>query len=378
MSSIRSGVLLVFFVLGGLMLAVDAKFFAPAKAGSPAGPVMPIGKVVEIHAPLGLPPVPIPADNPPTQETVALGRRLYYDPQLSLDGSISCASCHAPEFAFSDNRPSSKGVGGKLGTRKVPTVINSAYNTLQFWDGRAASLEEQAKGPMANPVEMAHSLDGVVQRLQVDAKYPALFKSAWGTDQITIDIVAKSIASFERTVIAGDSPFDRFFYGHDSKALSHSAQRGLKIFEDPKKGNCAVCHEINENHALLCDNKFHNLGVGADTRGNLNDLGRYTQTKNEADKGAFKTPSLRNLANRGPFMHDGTFPTVKDALAHYIGGGNWNEHLDKEIHSLDTLTFDEREELLDFLDSLNGKLPDNIGPPPDLVTAPKPAKSVGD
>lgn len=334
---------------------------------------LPVGKPVTIKAPLGLPPVPIPPDNPPTADTVALGRRLYYDPQLSADGTISCASCHAPQFAFSDQRPFSVGVGGKTGTRHAPTVLNSAYSELQFWDGRAPSLEEQAKGPIANPVEMAHTLDGAVTRLQADPKYRELFQKAWGTDQITIDMVAKSIASFERTVIAGNSPFDRFYFGHDNKALSPAAQRGFKLFTDPKKANCAVCHTIGKTHALFTDNKFHNLGVGADTRGNLNDSGRYAVTKQDADMGCFKTPTLRNLANRAPFMHDGSFPTVKDALAHYIGGGNMNDHLDKEIHALDFLTFDERDDLLQFLDSLNGKLPNNVGPPPDLAEK-QPAK----
>jgi len=358
------------FLLGALCLAALASL--PSHAQSAAvSPVMPIGRPVQLKAPLGLPAVPIPADNPPTEETIALGRRLYYDPSLSLDGTISCASCHAPQFAFSDRRPVSEGVGKKTGTRHAPTVINSAYFTVQFWDGRAPNLEEQAKGPMANPVEMAHSLDGVVKRLQTDPNYPDLFKKAWGTDQITIDMVAKSIASFERTVVAGDSPFDRFYYGHDSKALSPEAQRGLRIFINAKKGNCAVCHTIDKDYALFTDNKFHNLGVGADTKGELNDVGRYAVTKVDADMGCFKTPSLRNLANRGRYMHDGSFPSVKDALAHYIGGGNWNPHLDKEIHSLDTLSFDERDELLQFLDSLNGKLPDNIGPPPDLASSPK-------
>jgi cytochrome c peroxidase len=354
-------------VLGALCLAAFAHLSAHAQ--SPATPVLPIGKPAQIKTPLGLPPVPIPADNPPTEETIALGRRLYYDPSLSLDGTISCASCHAPQFAFSDQRPVSEGVGNKTGTRHAPTVINSAYSTLQFWDGRAPNLEEQAKGPIANPVEMAHSLDGVVKRLQADPKYPDLFQKAWGSDQITIDMVAKSIASFERTVIAGDSPFDQFYYGHDSKAMSLQAQAGLKIFMSAKKGNCAVCHSIGKEYSLFTDNKFHNLGVGADTKGELNDVGRYAVTKVDADMGCFKTPSLRNLANRGRYMHDGSFPTVKDALAHYIGGGNWNPHLDKELHSLDGLTFDERDDLLAFLDALNGKLPDNIGPPPDLVPA---------
>jgi mono/diheme cytochrome c family protein len=138
---------------------------------------------------------------------------------------------------------------------------------------------------------MAHTLDGVVKHLQADSKYREPFRSAWGTDQITIDMVAKSIASFERTVVAGNSPFDRFYYGHDSKALPAAAQRGLKIFISSKKGNCAVCHTIGKDYALFTDNKFHNLGIGADTRGNLNDLGRYTVTNVEADKGCFKTTS---------------------------------------------------------------------------------------
>ena len=373
MIPVTRGSLLILLLLGFFCLAVIA--YLPAQSQSSG--VMPVGKPVQIKAPLGLPPVPIPADNPPTEDTIALGRRLYYDPQLSVDGTISCASCHAPQFAFSDDEPTSEGVGKKHGSRHSPTVINSAYSPLQFWDGRAPSLEEQAKGPIANPVEMAHTLDGVVKRLQADSKYPALFKKAWGTDQITIEMVAKSIASFERTVIAGDSPFDRFYYGHDSRALSPEAQRGLKIFVDAKKGNCAVCHTIGKDYALFTDNKFHNLGVGADTRGNLNDVGRYAITKNDDDMGCFKTPSLRNLAHRGRYMHDGSFPTVKDALAHYIGGGNWNAHLDKEIHSLDVLTFDERDELLQFLDSLNGKLPDNIGPPSDLATPPAKTSAAG-
>ncbi len=250
-------------------------------------------------------------------------------------------------------------------------MINSAYNPVQFWDGRAPSLEKQAEGPMANPVEMAHTLEGAVKNLQADPKYVAMFKKAWGTDKITIDMVTKSIGSFERTVLSGDSPFDRYYYGHDKNALSASAQRGLKIFTDPKKGNCEVCHTIGEKYALFTDNKFHNLGIGADTRGNMTDLGRYEQTKLEADKGAFKTPTLRNIAQRAPYMHDGTFPTLKDALAHYIGGGNQNPHLDKEIHALDFLTFDERDDLLAFLESLTGKLPPNVDAPADL---PQPKK----
>jgi cytochrome c peroxidase len=366
---------LLFLALLAALISLLTTWYFPVEAQSAGSSVVPIGKPVQIKTPLGLPPVPIPPDNPPTEETISLGRRLYYDPQLSVDGSISCASCHAPQFAFSDDRPFSEGVGKKLGSRHAPTVVNSAYNALQFWDGRAPSLEEQAKGPIANPVEMAHTLEGVVSYLEGHARYRELFEQAWGTDQITIDMVAKSIASFERTVIAGNSPFDQFYYGHNSEALSPAAQRGLKVFVDRKKGNCAVCHTLGKDYALFTDNKFHNLGIGADTRGNLNDLGRYAVTKVETDKGCFKTPSLRNLANRGPYMHDGSFRTVKDAFAHYIGGGNWNPYLDKEIRSLDVLTFDERDDLLQFLDSLNGRLPDNIGPPPDLASPEKTASA---
>lgn len=358
-----------FFLIALVGFAI---FYIPVNALSrpvdkERGALMPAGKPLSIKAPLGLPPVPIPADNPPTTDTVALGRLLYYDPVLSADRTISCASCHSPQAAFADARPVSIGVDGKKGTRHSPTVINSAYNSLQFWDGRAPSLEEQAKGPIANPVEMATTHAEVVKRLQADPKYLARFQQAWGTDQITIDLVVKSIASFERTVLSGNSPFDRFYYGHDKKALSASARRGLKLFMDPKKGNCEVCHTIGKDYALFTDNKFHNLGIGADTRGNMVDLGRYDQTKNEADWGAFKTPTLRNLAHREPFMHDGTFPTLKDTVGHYIGGGNLNPHLDKEIRPLDFLTFDERDDLIAFLDSLTAPLPENLGPPAELA-----------
>ncbi len=369
MSSDKARVLILsmFFVA----LVVFAVIYTPTNASShPAdqgSSVMPVGKLLQIKIPLGLPPLPVPANNPPTADTVALGRRLYYDPVLSSDNTISCASCHGPQMGFTDTHPVSLGVGAKKGSRHSPTVINSAYNYLQFWDGRAPSLEEQAKGPIANPVEMASTHADVVKRLQADPKYVAQFKQAWGTDQITIDLVAKSIASFERTVLSGNSPFDRFYYGHDKKALSASAQRGLKLFMNPKKGNCAVCHTIGKDYALFTDNKFHNLGIGADTKGDMTDVGRFEQTKNEADWGAFKTPTLRNIAQRAPFMHDGTFPTLKDALGHYIGGGNFNPHLDKEIHALDFLTFDERDDLLAFMEALTAPLPDDVGPPPDMA-----------
>jgi cytochrome c peroxidase len=210
-----------------------------------------------------------------------------------------------------------------------------------------------------------------------DARYREEFKKAWGTDQITYEMVEKSIASFERTVLSGNSPFDRFYYGHDKTALSPAAQRGLKRFLDPKKGNCNACHTIGEKYALFTDNKFHNVGVGAKSNGTFADLGRYEQTHVDADKSAFKTPMLRNITQTGPYMHDGSLKTLKDVIDHYVGGGSSNPYLDKEIHPLDqVLTFNDRKDLLAFLESLTGKLPANIGPPADMrkTTAKTPSK----
>ena len=368
-----------FFSLSSVLAAVIASATAvlsPTIAAEPesddqanrAG-IIPVGKPVKIKAPLGLPPIPIPLDNPPTEETIALGRRLYYDPGLSADGTVSCATCHAPDLSFRDGKALSNGVAGQLGSRRAPTVVNAAYNTLQFWDGRAPSLEKQAEGPLTNPVEMANTLEGVVNYVQSDPKYRALFARAWGTKEITIDLVTRSIGSFERTVVIGNSPFDRFYYRGDKKALSPAAQRGLKLFLNQKKGNCSVCHVIGKRYALFTDNKFHNIGVGADTSGNFEDVGRYVQTKSASDMGAFKTPTLRNIAKTAPYMHDGSLATLKDVVDHYVGGGTSNPHLDKEIHALAFLTFNERADLKAFLESLTGTLPPNVGPPEDLPAA---------
>ncbi len=322
----------------------------------------PVGAVVEIAAPLGLPAVPFPADNPPTQETISLGRRLYYDPALSVDNTVSCASCHSPEHGFSDGKSVSNGVGGKTGTRNSPTVFNSAYFEVQFWDGRVPSLEKQAEGPVQNPVEMAHTLKGVEDRLNADASYREQFAKAFGPGPITYEAVEKSIASFERTVVSGNSPFDRWKYGHDDRAVSDSVKRGFVVFSSKDKGNCTACHEIGEKYALFTDNKFHNIGIGADID-KLADEGRYAVTKNEADRGTFKTPSLRNISLTGPYMHDGSLKTLKDVIDFYIGGGNSNAHLDKNIRVLDFLSGQERADLQAFLESLSGEMPPNVGPP---------------
>lgn len=322
----------------------------------------PIGKAVNIPAPLGLPPVPVPQGNPPTLETIALGRRLFYETKLSGDGTLSCASCHNPQTSFSDPRKHSLGFNGQAGTRNAPPVVNAAYVAVQFWDGRAASLEDQAGGPIANPVEMNLSHDVVVSRLEADAEYRAAFAKAFGPGPVTIGKVKNALAAFERTLISGNSPFDRYQYGGDKKALSESAIRGLAVFRDTQEGNCAVCHTISDKYALFTDGKFHNIGMSVNEEGELTDLGRYNETKADADRGAFKTPSLRNVARSAPYMHDGSIATLKGVVDFYAGHGNSNPYLDKEMKSIN-LSGQDRADLVAFLESLTGEMPAEVGPP---------------
>lgn len=323
------------------------------------GPAVPVGTPIQVESPLGLPPVSIPSNNPLTAETVALGRRLYYDPILSVDGTIACASCHHPDTGFGDGKPVSEGVGGQKGGRSAPSVFNAAYYTTQFWDGRAAHLEEQARGPVGNPIEMGHTLDDAVKKLAAEPSYRKEFEKAFGPGPITYEMVEKSIASFERTVISGNSPFDLYFYGGDATALSEPARRGLEVFRNPGKGNCTACHVLG----LFTDNQFHNLGVGLDERGKLTDLGRYEVTKKDSDRGAFKTVSLRNIALTAPYMHDGSLLDLKEVVDFYVGGGNSNPNRSPLIKSLDFLTGEERSDLVAFLESLTGEIPPGLGPP---------------
>jgi cytochrome c peroxidase len=324
--------------------------------------VKPIGAPIEIATPLGLPPVPIPPGAPETAETIALGRRLFYERRLSMDNTLACASCHNPLFGFTDGQKHSTGVGGKIGIRNAPTLVNAAYVPAQFWDGRAHSLEEQAGGPMANPIEMNQAHEVTVSKLAADPVYRAQFARAFGPGPVTIGKVTTALAAFERTLISGDSPFDQYEFGGNKNALSPAAIRGLAIFRDPKRGNCAACHTIDKTYALFTDGKFHNIGVGVSDEGELSDLGRYSETKLEADKAAFKTPTLRNVAMTAPYMHDGSLKTLKDVVDFYAGGGNSNPYLDKEIKSIE-LSGRDRSDLVEFLKSLTGEMPPNVGPP---------------
>ena len=325
---------------------------------------IPVGPKFEIHPPLGLPAVPIPADNPPTADTIALGRKLFYDKRLSRDDSIACASCHTPASDFANQVSLSSGVAGKLGARNAPSIENAAYLPLQFWDGRASSLETQAAGPMANPVEMDQQLDLAVAKLANDQPYRAMFQKAYGTPDVTIGRIQKSLASFERTVLTGDSAFDRYQFVGDHTALTPAQIRGLEVFKDPHRGNCAACHSIDAHSALFTDGKFHNTGEGVNDEGIVIDTGRFHETKVVTDTGAFMTPGLRNVANTAPYMHDGRLKTLKDVVDFYAGQGNSNPYLDKEMRQI-ILTGQDRRDLVEFLQSLTGTLPPNLGPPPE-------------
>lgn len=338
---------------------------SPRAAETKKAPVneRPVGAAAQIVAPLGLPPVPIPSDNPATADAIALGRRLFYDTKLSANNKLSCSSCHNPLLAFSDGQRFSTGTEGKAGKRNSPTVFNAAYAGLQFWDGRAVSLEDQAGRPIADPVEMNQTHDVSLSKLGADPTYVSEFERAFGPGPITMGKVQNALASFERTILSGNSPFDRYQFGGDRKALTPAAVRGLAIFKDKAKGNCVVCHTIAREYALFSDGKFHNIGVSVNAEGELTDLGRFHETRLDADKGAFKTPTLRNVAKSAPYMHDGSVKTLRDVVDFYAGGGSSNPHLDPEIKTLD-LTRNQRDDLVAFLESLTGEMPPHAGPPP--------------
>lgn len=345
-----------------LLLAAAVAGLGIAGCGKGPAPLdypQPVGEAVEIAVPLGLPPVP--ASPRVTAGSIMLGRRLFYDARLSGDETISCAGCHSPGRYFSDGLVRAIGIKSRAGARNTPTALNAVYNSLQFWDGRAASLEQQALGPIANRLEMDLPHDVLVEKLRKDPNYEAEFARVFGPGGITIGRVVSAIASFERTLLSGNSPFDRYRYGGDKDALSPEAIRGLAVFTDRERGNCVTCHTIEDKFALLTDGKFHNVGAGMNAEGELTDLGRFEQTRKETDRGAFRTPSLRNVAKTAPYMHDGKLQTLREVIDFYVGGGNSNPQLDKEIKPL-RLSARDRGDLEAFLESLTGELPPNSGP----------------
>ncbi len=315
----------------------------------------------------------IPEDNPLTKKKIELGKKLFFDKRLSIDDTVSCATCHDPEKGFADGKDIAIGIKGQKGTRNSPTVLNAAFFDTQFWDGRAITLEEQAKQPIINPKEMGMpSHDALVEKISNIPEYKTSFKAVFGTDKITIDHIAMAIASFERTLNTFNTPFDRFIAG-DKDAISVSAQRGWKLFQG--KARCITCHEFNVSYPFFTNNKFHNIGVAmkgkdfeplarkasgsganqsvlAQEEGSA-ELGHYLVTKEPKDIGAFKTSGLRNIALTAPYMHDGSEPTLESVVGFYNQGGIPNPNLDGGIRPLN-LTEDEKKDLVEFMKSLTG------------------------
>jgi cytochrome c peroxidase len=308
---------------------------------SPSGPY-----ILPTHQGLEDPNDFVPADNPLTKEKVELGRILFFDKRLSKTNTIACASCHMAEKGFADGMPVSTGIKGLKGGRSAPVSFNRVYSKAQFWDGRAATLEDQSIGPFINPVEHGFANhDEMVAKMKKIPGYRKLFQEVFGREIMSED-VGRAIASFQRTVLSGNSPVDKFDVGGDENALSDAAKRGLELFRG--KARCTRCH----SGFNFSDEKFHNVGIGWDT--NTVDLGRYLETKNAEDIGAFKTPTLREIARTAPYMHDGRFKTLEDVVNFYDLGGVKNPHLDNTLIPLE-LTEQEKQDLVAMLKSLNGE-----------------------
>jgi len=317
----------------------------------------------------------IPDQNPLTADKVTLGRQLYFDKRLSADGTVSCATCHDPLKGFSDAHPVAVGIKNQTGARNSPTVLYSGFNEVQFWDGRAPTLEEQAKGPLVNPVEMGQvSHEAVVKAVTAIPEYGNAFKAAFGSPAVTVDRIVQAIASFERTVAPFTSPFDRFLAGQKD-AISDSAKRGFVLFQG--KARCVTCHEFNNSFPYFTDNKFHNIGVamkgnfeqlarqaqsvpakGAETqqaalahKPGFEALGRWIVTRQPKDIGAFKTPTLRNVTLTAPYMHDGSQATLEVVMDFYNKGGEPNPNLDGGIRPLN-LTKEEISDVIEWMKSL--------------------------
>lgn len=330
--------------------------------------------------PLGLPPPPVSADNPQTEVKVALGRKLFFDRRLSFNGTMSCAMCHVPEQGFTSNELATPlGFEGRSLRRNAPTVLNIAYHPLLFHDGREHALETQVWGPLLAANEMANpSVGHVVARLRAAPEYRTLFERAFPGRGATMETIGQALAAYQRTLLAGDSRFDRWRYGGEANALSAIEREGFRLFVG--KGRCASCHTVGERHALFSDFKFHNTGVGwrrvygAPERIRVElapgvvteiaaraldsvserpqpDLGRFEVTLDPADRWAYKTPSLRNVALTAPYMHDGSLATLEEVVAFYDAGGVANPGKSPLLAPLG-LTAAEREALVAFLRSL--------------------------
>jgi cytochrome c peroxidase len=334
------------------------------------------------QAPLGLPAVPLPVSNPITKDKVALGRKLFYDRRLSLNNTFSCAMCHIPEQGFTSNEMATAvGVEGRSVRRNSPTLYNVAYSQSLFHDGRESTLEQQIWGPLLSSNEMANpSVGFIIDKINQDTDYRQLFQSVFAKPA-SMETLGMAIASYQRTLNSADSAFDRWYYGHQKKALSPQARRGFAVFIG--KARCASCHTVDAKYALFTDHGFHNTGIGyaqamhktsdrqrvqvapgqfvevearvieSVAEPEPNDLGRYEITQKPEDRWRYKTPSLRNISLTAPYMHDGSLGSLQAVVAFYVKGGLANENLDPLIKP-SHLSAAEQEDLVAFLQSLTG------------------------
>jgi cytochrome c peroxidase len=350
-----------------------------------------------VSAPVGLPPVPTPDDNPPTVDKIELGRKLFFDRRLSFNNTMSCGMCHIPEQGFTNNELATPvGFEGRTVRRNAPTIVNAAYATHIFHDGRETSLETQAIAPLIAQNEMANpSIGYVIAKITQLEDYDGMFERTFGGGP-TVDRLGQAIAAWERTMIAGNSPFDRWRFAGEEEALTEQQKRGFTLFSG--KGLCISCHAVGPTHALLTDDNFHDTGIGyfsqevapmettpvqveiapgvvipvdrdfvtsISEEGQL-DFGRFEVTREQTDMWRFKTPSLRNVAVTAPYMHDGSLRTLEDVVRFYDRGGLPHPGLDPLIRPLD-LTDDEVSALVAFLHSLTS---------PDLDVLTEDARSV--
>jgi cytochrome c peroxidase len=333
----------------------------------------------QVGAPVAMTRAVIPADNPQTPEKISLGQKLFFDRRLSVNGTVSCSTCHDPALAFTDRKPTSVGVEGRVGQRNAPTVLNALYNKTQFWDGRVNTLEEQAALPIVNSVEMGHpNLDAAVARIAAVEEYQQAFRVVFGRPPNGADLV-RAVASYERTQLSFDSPFDHFIAG-DKNAIDDSAKRGWELFNN--QARCNKCHALTDTTrdvTNLIDNDFHNIGVlivqhevvplarqaeeliktgdtpaidQAAIQTDMSALGRFLVTKKEPDIASFKTPNIRNVLLTGPYFHDGSQETLWDVVDHYNkGAGLQDPYLDQDIQPL-ALTESDIDDLVAFMAAL--------------------------
>ncbi len=326
---------------------------AAACGGAPEPEPPPAWEAANPLVPVPEPPLGITQTLPDsvTPERVRLGRWLFYDTRLSADDTISCATCHSPEHAFSEPTPVSTGIDGQMGGRKSPSFINQAWTLYPhfFWDGRAESLEAQAGGPVENPIEMGNTHEAMVATLGAVEGYLPYFEEAFGAPEVTVDRITQAIAAYERTRMSGNSPWDRWKIGRDETAASDQVKLGDELFFG--KAQCNQCH-LGQN---FTDSTFHNLGIGwtPDTE-TFADDGRFAVSEDDVDRGAFKTPTVRDVTKHAPYMHDGSIATLREVVEHYVKGGNPNPALDPKIQPLE-LNDEEIDALVAMMEALDGE-----------------------